>query len=228
MLVIKRTVLEALIAQAREELPYEACGYLAEKNGLVEAAIALTNTDQAVDHFAMDPAEQFAAIKALRGAGQRLRGVYHSHPETPARPSAEDIRLAYDPEVSYVIVSLADPEKIEVKSFRISQGQVLPEEIQLVGEPSLAGEREPEKEKTMPDAMKPEAVKDCRKVGCPMNLVYAKVELAKLQPGQILEIFLDDGAPINNVPGSVTREGHRIIEQKRLADGAWSLLIEKK
>lgn len=80
----------------------------------------------------------------------------------------------------------------------------------------------------MSDAIKPDAVKDCRKVGCPMNLVYAKVGLAKLQSGQVLEILLDDGAPIGNVPGSVTREGHRIIEQKRLADGAWSLLIEKK
>lgn len=135
MLVINRTVLEAVIAQAREELPYEACGYLAEKNGLVEAAISLTNTDKAADHFSLDPAEQFAAIKAMRGQGQRLRAVYHSHPETPARPSLEDIRLAYDPEISYVIISLADPERIEVKSFRISQGQVLPEEIQLVEEP---------------------------------------------------------------------------------------------
>lgn len=132
MLVINRKVLEAIIAQAREELPYEACGYLAEKNGLVEAAIALVNTDKAADHFSLDPAEQFAAIKAMRGDGQSLRAVYHSHPETPARPSIEDIRLAYDPEISYVIISLADPERIEVKSFRISQGQVLPEEIQLV------------------------------------------------------------------------------------------------
>ena len=137
MLVINRTVLEAIIAQAREELPYEACGYLAEKNGLVEAAIVLANTDKAADHFSLDPAEQFAAVKAMRGVGQRLRAVYHSHPETPARPSPEDIRLAYDPEISYVIISLADPERIEVKSFRISQGQVSSEEIQLVEEPSF-------------------------------------------------------------------------------------------
>ena len=71
------------------------------------------------------------------------------------------------------------------------------------------------------------AIKDCRKVGCPMNLVYAKVELAKLSSGQILELILDDGAPINNVPGSVTREGHKILDKKQLEDGAWSLLIEK-
>ena len=72
-----------------------------------------------------------------------------------------------------------------------------------------------------------DTVKDCRGVGCPMNLVYAKVELAKLEPGQVLEIFLDDGAPINNVPDSAVKEGHRIIEKKQLEDGVWSVLIEK-
>ncbi|MEN8135483.1 MAG: sulfurtransferase TusA family protein [Thermodesulfobacteriota bacterium] len=74
---------------------------------------------------------------------------------------------------------------------------------------------------------KADALRDCRGVGCPMNLVYTKVELAKLQSGQVLEIHLDDGAPINNVPGSAEKEGHRIIAKKQLPDGAWSVLIEK-
>ena len=69
--------------------------------------------------------------------------------------------------------------------------------------------------------------KDCRGVGCPMNLVYAKVALSKLQSGQVLEIILDDGAPINNVPGSVLREGHTILSQHQNSDGTWSVLIRK-
>jgi sulfite reductase (ferredoxin) len=72
-----------------------------------------------------------------------------------------------------------------------------------------------------------DAFKNCRGVGCPMNLVYAKVELAKLQSGQTLEIILDDGPPINNVPGSAEREGHKILEKKQQDDGTWSVLIEK-
>ena len=72
-----------------------------------------------------------------------------------------------------------------------------------------------------------EALKNCRGVGCPMNLVYTKVELAKLTSGQVLEIILDDGAPINNVPGSVLREGHKIIGKQQHKDGTWSLFIEK-
>ena len=70
-------------------------------------------------------------------------------------------------------------------------------------------------------------IRNCRGVGCPMNLVYTKVELAKLQSGQILEIILDDGPPINNVPGSLERECHKILEKTQLEDGAWSILIEK-
>ena len=72
-----------------------------------------------------------------------------------------------------------------------------------------------------------DAVKNCRGIGCPMNLVYAKVELAKLKSGQVLEIILDDGPPINNVPKAAQKEGHTLLEQNRLEDGAWSVLIEK-
>jgi len=57
------------------------------------------------------------------------------------------------------------------------------------------------------------AVKDFRGVACPLNFVKTKIELSKLKPGDILEIRLDDGAPIENVPGSVQAEGHKIIAQ---------------
>lgn len=80
----------------------------------------------------------------------------------------------------------------------------------------------------MSAAVDPDIVKNCRGVGCPMNMVYAKVELAKLKSGQRLEIILDDGPPINNVPDSVIREGHKILNKQQLEDGTWSVLIEKK
>lgn len=132
---LKENVMAAIIDHCREEMPFEACGYLAEKNGIVETSVRMINTDKAADHFSMDPAEQFAAVKTMRAAGQSLIGIYHSHPETPARPSAEDIRLAYDQGLSYVIVSLAEPEQVVVKSFRIHQQEVLTEVIEVVVEP---------------------------------------------------------------------------------------------
>jgi proteasome lid subunit RPN8/RPN11 len=127
---IDKAVLQSIIDHCRREMPYEACGYLAEENRTITRHYELTNLDKAADHFSMDPGEQFAAIKDMRNRELKLAAVYHSHPETPARPSQEDILLAYDPNTSYVIVSLAEPEAI-IKSFRILQGNVTPEDIEI-------------------------------------------------------------------------------------------------
>ena len=67
---------------------------------------------------------------------------------------------------------------------------------------------------------------DLRGTLCPMNFVKTKLELAALQPGQTLRIFLDDGEPIDNVPRSVAEEGHRVAELTKVGD-YWSVLIEK-
>lgn len=131
MLKISQKTYNALIVQAQEGLPYEVCGYLAEEDGIVATHYEMTNTDAAADHFSMKPEEQFAAIKDMREKRLIFRGVYHSHPETPARPSEEDIRLAYDPDVSYVIISLA-ADKPDIKSFKITKGNVTPEQIEVI------------------------------------------------------------------------------------------------
>jgi len=70
-------------------------------------------------------------------------------------------------------------------------------------------------------------VKDYRGVACPMNFVKTKIELSSMKSGELLEILLDDGAPIKNVPGSVRNEGHQILEEKR-RDNFWSVLIRKQ
>ncbi len=70
-------------------------------------------------------------------------------------------------------------------------------------------------------------VKDLRGVLCPLNFVKTKVELAKLKAGDVLEVWLDEGAPIENVPGSVNAEGHKILSQEK-AGTYWKVLIEKK
>ncbi|MDR0697856.1 MAG: sulfurtransferase TusA family protein [Tannerella sp.] len=69
--------------------------------------------------------------------------------------------------------------------------------------------------------------KDLRGVACPMNFVQTKILLATMQPGEKLEIWLDDGQPINNVPGSVRNEGHEILEQTS-KDDYWIVVIKKK
>lgn len=68
--------------------------------------------------------------------------------------------------------------------------------------------------------------KDFRGVACPMNFVKTKIELATMKPGEILEILLDDGEPVQNVPGSVRAEGHKVLDQKKV-ENHWLVVIEK-
>jgi proteasome lid subunit RPN8/RPN11 len=130
MLSINQSVIDAVIAHARQGVPFEACGYLAGKDGMVVRFFPLKNADQSAEHFSFDPAEQFTAVREMRNEGLRIAAVVHSHPATPARLSEEDIRLARDPDVSYVIVSLAEAKPV-VKSFRVDDAIVTPEEIEV-------------------------------------------------------------------------------------------------
>ena len=83
------------------------------------------------------------------------------------------------------------------------------------------------------DAIQPTAitssevrVKDFRGVACPMNFVKTKIELSSLKSADLLEVWLDDGAPIQNVPGSVRNEGHEVISVTQVED-YWKVLIKK-
>ncbi len=132
MTVITKKVAEKIVEHARACAPIEACGYLAGDNHVISEHIPLTNADSSTEHFSLVPAEQFEAVRTIRSKGLKLLAVYHSHPVTPARPSEEDIRLAFDPDLSYVIVSLAQIEP-SIRSFRIRDGKA-EEELVIIGE----------------------------------------------------------------------------------------------
>lgn len=118
---IPRAVFLEMCLHAREERPVEACGYLAGKDTRVKKMFRMRNVDESEEHFMFDPEEQFAVAEKASEAGLTLIAVYHSHPSSPPRPSAEDIRLAYDPEIIHVILSTMAPKPI-VKAFRIEEG----------------------------------------------------------------------------------------------------------
>ena len=132
MIRIPQAIYDDLIAHAREGFPLEVCGILGGTGDTVSAIYRMTNTDASNEHFMMEPKEQFTVVKDLRAKGLAMLAIYHSHPETPARPSDEDIRLALTPGVSSVIISLADSQQPVVKSYRIDQGKVTPEDIETL------------------------------------------------------------------------------------------------
>jgi len=131
MLIISQQIIDQLFEHAQNGLPEEVCGYLAGNEREVLRHFPLTNIDHSPEHFSFDPAEQFQVVREVRKSGHVILANYHSHPETPARPSVEDIRLAFDPEISYVIVSLAGDQP-DIKSFRIRNGEVEKEEIRII------------------------------------------------------------------------------------------------
>ena len=134
---INPDVYDGLVAHARREAPLEACGYLGEREGLSVRQYTMRNIDESGVHFTFDPQEQFDMVRTARAEGLKMAAVYHSHPATPARPSAEDIRLAYDPRLSYVVISLCQ-ECPAVRSFRIVNGVATEQPISIVEQPDLS------------------------------------------------------------------------------------------
>jgi proteasome lid subunit RPN8/RPN11 len=102
----------------------EACGLIAGRQDdeakIVEKSYPLPNIDISNTHFTIDIKDQLKSVLEMRKSGLTPLGNFHSHPETPARPSEEDLRLSTDPKASYFIISLAGKEPI-IKSFSIKK-----------------------------------------------------------------------------------------------------------
>lgn len=68
---------------------------------------------------------------------------------------------------------------------------------------------------------------DITDVVCPVTFVKAKVALEELDDGDILEIRLNDGEPVQNVPRSIKEEGHQVLKLSENGDGTYTLLVRK-
>ena len=128
MLTMKKADYEKILSHAKENLPEEACGLIAgTKDGDKK------NVDHTNEHFSMNPKDQLAAVKDMRAKGLVPLGNWHSHPESPSRPSEEDKRLAFDPTVNYLILSLMDMDQPVLKAFDIDREKnVTIEELQIL------------------------------------------------------------------------------------------------
>ena len=132
-ITLPRAEYEKMLAHARNNLPEEACGLIAgtqnESGKQIQKVFLLTNTDHSDEHFTIDPNEHLAAVKEMRAAGLVPLGNWHSHPESPSRPSDEDKRLAYDSRASYLILSLMDRDAPVLNAFHVENGTSSKEEL---------------------------------------------------------------------------------------------------
>ena len=115
---------EAIVAHARREWPRECCGLLAGTDGVPGEVIPVTNVYPGEDFYEMEPGELYRHYRAIEERGQEIVANYHSHPVSPAYPSARDVTHAAWPEIAYLICSLAVPEAPVVRAFRIEDGAI--------------------------------------------------------------------------------------------------------
>ncbi len=129
---IPQTIIDEMLTHAREGYPNEVCGLMAGKNGLVSTIFRTTNIDESSISYMIEPAEQFRAFKAMRAEGLELMAIYHSHPTSPAYPSQTDVRLAYYAEAAYLIASLQNVGAPVIKGFRILDGKITEERLEVI------------------------------------------------------------------------------------------------
>ena len=127
---IPQTILDDMIAHAREGKPEEICGILSGHGNVVTRAYRAENVaEKPVVTYNFSPKDQYRIFKDIDEREEEMVAIYHSHPASPAFPSATDLRLAFYPEASYIILSLAWPEQPVVRAFRLKDGNI--EEIAI-------------------------------------------------------------------------------------------------
>ena len=124
-----------MIEHSRLENPNECCGILAGTEGKVTKLYRIQNSTPSPFRYVMDPNEQLKAMKDADERSLDLMAFYHSHTHSPAYPSDTDIRMATESgwvDFCYVLVSLEDSSKPDVRFFDISaDGNVNEEEVKI-------------------------------------------------------------------------------------------------
>lgn len=131
MLRLEKGLFKQAVSQCMRELPNEACGIFAGKDGKVEKVFESANVDKSPSSYLMEPKEQLKIMKEIRNSGREMIGIYHSHVVSEAYPSSHDVELAFYPEASYVIISLKDKNNPGIRSFKIEGGRITEEEVKI-------------------------------------------------------------------------------------------------
>jgi proteasome lid subunit RPN8/RPN11 len=106
---VKTSAVDRIVAHARGLAPDECCGVLIGNADQVFDAVPARNiADRPAVRFLIDPKDHLAALKDARRRGLDVVGFYHSHPRSPAIPSATDLAEANYPQHLFLIVSLED------------------------------------------------------------------------------------------------------------------------
>lgn len=132
---LEDAAVEAIDAAARADYPHEACGLLVGRDTpevtVVERSEPARNlaVDRLTDRYLLDPDDFYAADHAARRDGLDIVGVWHTHPDHPARPSPTDLEAAW-PGYSYLIVSVAARGVVARRAWRLDGDKFIEQEIE--------------------------------------------------------------------------------------------------
>jgi proteasome lid subunit RPN8/RPN11 len=121
---IARSMVDQIVAQAREEAPNECCGIIGARDGVAVTVFPVRNAAASPLRYEMDPKDQLKVFEALDEAELDVGAIYHSHTRSDPHPSQTDINLAFYPDAVYVILGVKDPERDDVRAWRIVDGKV--------------------------------------------------------------------------------------------------------
>ena len=131
MIRIPKSIYEKMVDHAKKERPLECCGILSGKEKTVQKIFELKNTEESPVQYSMSPQDQLKVFEQMEKESMEMIAIYHSHPHTIPFPSETDVKLAFYPDVSSVIISLKD-EDPAVKAFQIGKEAIYLEEIEVI------------------------------------------------------------------------------------------------
>ena len=132
MVRIPKSIYQRMIEHARREWPLECCGILSGREKTVQKAFELQNAEESSVRYSTPPQEQLKVFEEMEKECMEMIAVYHSHPHTIAFPSETDVRLAFYPDVTSIIISLKEEESPMVKAFQIAKEAIYLEEIEVI------------------------------------------------------------------------------------------------
>jgi [CysO sulfur-carrier protein]-S-L-cysteine hydrolase len=135
VLRIERATHDAIVAHARRDHPDEACGVVAGPEGSDRPVrfIPMLNAARSPTFYEFDSADLLRLYREMDANDEEPVVIYHSHTATEAYPSRTDISLAQEPNAHYVLVSTREPDATDFRSFRIVDGQVTEEPVEIAG-----------------------------------------------------------------------------------------------
>jgi proteasome lid subunit RPN8/RPN11 len=123
-LLISRGFVDQMVTHCMACYPNEACGILAGTGSRVTKVYPMSNSEPSPVSYFMEPEEQFRVMKELRQEALTMVAIFHSHPHSPAFPSAKDVSLAFYDAAVYLIIGLTNLEAPEIRAYTIIDGVV--------------------------------------------------------------------------------------------------------